>query len=164
VGSKPGASQFHLFSHFHHSTAEPQRLPRAPELFALSRVPATSTTAARVFWKVIGKKVFGLVHLSRSTCLIDDFAVTRATQITGWPDWANFPPLGHLLLWAVFEIYRRSPRFFTTVKVADSFLAKRWAGLNFGPIFHKLIRSPWPIASRKFFFLSFAVRKLDMPY
>jgi hypothetical protein len=27
VGSEPGASQFHLFSHFHHFTAEPQRLP-----------------------------------------------------------------------------------------------------------------------------------------
>jgi hypothetical protein len=28
VGSKPGSSQLHLFSHFHHFTAEPQRLPR----------------------------------------------------------------------------------------------------------------------------------------
>jgi hypothetical protein len=28
VGSKPGSSQFHLFSHFHHFTAEPQRLPK----------------------------------------------------------------------------------------------------------------------------------------
>jgi hypothetical protein len=27
VGSKPGSSRFHLFSHFHHFTAEPQRLP-----------------------------------------------------------------------------------------------------------------------------------------
>jgi hypothetical protein len=27
VGSEPGSSQFHLFSHFHHFTAEPQRLP-----------------------------------------------------------------------------------------------------------------------------------------
>jgi hypothetical protein len=26
VGSKPGSSWFHLFSHFHHFTAEPQRL------------------------------------------------------------------------------------------------------------------------------------------
>jgi hypothetical protein len=26
VGSKPGSSRFHLFSHFHHFTAEPQRL------------------------------------------------------------------------------------------------------------------------------------------
>jgi hypothetical protein len=28
VGSKPGSSQFHLFSHFNHFTAEPQRLPK----------------------------------------------------------------------------------------------------------------------------------------
>jgi hypothetical protein len=28
VGSEPRSSQFHLFSHFHHFTAEPQRLPR----------------------------------------------------------------------------------------------------------------------------------------
>jgi hypothetical protein len=27
VGSEPGSSQFHLFSHFHHFTAEPQRRP-----------------------------------------------------------------------------------------------------------------------------------------
>jgi hypothetical protein len=27
VGSEPGSSQFHLFSHFHHFTAEPQWLP-----------------------------------------------------------------------------------------------------------------------------------------
>jgi hypothetical protein len=27
VGSEPGSSQLHLFSHFHHFTAEPQRLP-----------------------------------------------------------------------------------------------------------------------------------------
>jgi hypothetical protein len=27
VGSKPGSSRFFLFSHFHHFTAEPQRLP-----------------------------------------------------------------------------------------------------------------------------------------
>jgi hypothetical protein len=27
VGSEPGASRFHLFYHFHHFTAEPQRLP-----------------------------------------------------------------------------------------------------------------------------------------
>jgi hypothetical protein len=27
VGSKPGSSQFYLFSRFHHFTAEPQRLP-----------------------------------------------------------------------------------------------------------------------------------------
>jgi hypothetical protein len=26
VGSKPGSSRFHLLSHFHHFTAEPQRL------------------------------------------------------------------------------------------------------------------------------------------
>jgi hypothetical protein len=26
VGSEPGASRFHFFSHFHHFTAEPQRL------------------------------------------------------------------------------------------------------------------------------------------
>jgi hypothetical protein len=30
VGSKPGSSQFHLFSHIHHFTAEPQRLPKLP--------------------------------------------------------------------------------------------------------------------------------------
>jgi hypothetical protein len=27
AGSEPGSSRFHLFSHFHHFTAEPQRLP-----------------------------------------------------------------------------------------------------------------------------------------
>jgi hypothetical protein len=27
VGSEPGSSRFQLFSHFHHFTAEPQRLP-----------------------------------------------------------------------------------------------------------------------------------------
>jgi hypothetical protein len=27
VGREPGSSQFHFFSHFHHSTTEPQRLP-----------------------------------------------------------------------------------------------------------------------------------------
>jgi hypothetical protein len=27
VGSEPGSSRFHLFSHFHHFTVEPQRLP-----------------------------------------------------------------------------------------------------------------------------------------
>jgi hypothetical protein len=27
VGSEPGSSQFHLFSHFHPFAAEPQRLP-----------------------------------------------------------------------------------------------------------------------------------------
>jgi hypothetical protein len=27
VGSEPGSYQFHLFSHFHHYTAEPQQLP-----------------------------------------------------------------------------------------------------------------------------------------
>jgi hypothetical protein len=27
VGSEPGSSQFHLFLHFHHFTAESQRLP-----------------------------------------------------------------------------------------------------------------------------------------
>jgi hypothetical protein len=28
VGSEPGSSQFHLFSHFHHFTADPQRLKK----------------------------------------------------------------------------------------------------------------------------------------
>jgi hypothetical protein len=28
AGSEPGSSQFHLFSHFHYFTAEPQRLPK----------------------------------------------------------------------------------------------------------------------------------------
>jgi hypothetical protein len=28
VGSEPASSRFHLFSHFHHYTAEPQRLPK----------------------------------------------------------------------------------------------------------------------------------------
>jgi hypothetical protein len=28
AGSEPGSSRFGLFSHFHHLTAEPQRLPR----------------------------------------------------------------------------------------------------------------------------------------
>jgi hypothetical protein len=32
VGSEPGSSQFHLFSHFHHFTAEPQRLPNFTRL------------------------------------------------------------------------------------------------------------------------------------
>jgi hypothetical protein len=32
VGSKPGSSRFNLFSHFHHFTAEPQRLPNFPTL------------------------------------------------------------------------------------------------------------------------------------
>jgi hypothetical protein len=27
-GREPGSTQFNLFSHFHHFTAEPQRLPR----------------------------------------------------------------------------------------------------------------------------------------
>jgi hypothetical protein len=33
VGSEPGASQFHLFFHFLHFTAEPQRLPGNPALW-----------------------------------------------------------------------------------------------------------------------------------
>jgi hypothetical protein len=33
VGSEPGSSGFHLFSHFHHLTAEPQRLPQAIALW-----------------------------------------------------------------------------------------------------------------------------------
>jgi hypothetical protein len=28
VGSEPGASRLHLFSHFHHLTAEPQQFPK----------------------------------------------------------------------------------------------------------------------------------------
>jgi hypothetical protein len=30
VGSEPGSSRINLFSHFHHFTAEPQRLPTIP--------------------------------------------------------------------------------------------------------------------------------------
>jgi hypothetical protein len=33
VGSEPRYSQFHLFSHFHHFTTEPQRLPKYIILF-----------------------------------------------------------------------------------------------------------------------------------
>jgi hypothetical protein len=35
VGSKPGSSRFHFFSHFHHLTAEPQRLPTLRLHFSL---------------------------------------------------------------------------------------------------------------------------------
>jgi hypothetical protein len=35
VGSKPGSSRFHLFSHFHHFTTEPQRLPNQLNNFEL---------------------------------------------------------------------------------------------------------------------------------
>jgi hypothetical protein len=37
VGSEPGSSQFHLFSHFHHFTAEPQRLPTS-KYFILTNI------------------------------------------------------------------------------------------------------------------------------
>jgi hypothetical protein len=33
VGSEPGSSRFHLISHFHHFTAEPQRLPKSKKTY-----------------------------------------------------------------------------------------------------------------------------------
>jgi hypothetical protein len=54
----------------------------------------------------------------------------------GWPDWANFRPLGGSLLWAVFLNYKRSPHFlllFSTVKV-------------YAVISNKIVRV-WPIYS-----------------
>jgi hypothetical protein len=42
-GSEPGSSRFHLFSHFHHFTAEPQRLPDIERLYQLARTPEAET-------------------------------------------------------------------------------------------------------------------------
>jgi hypothetical protein len=38
VGSKPGSSPFHLIFHFHHFTAEPQRLPYLIYLIIVNNV------------------------------------------------------------------------------------------------------------------------------
>jgi hypothetical protein len=49
VGSEPGASGFHLFSHFHHFTAEPQRLPQVQNITSGANPKTskfTSTTPA----------------------------------------------------------------------------------------------------------------------
>jgi hypothetical protein len=40
VGSEPGSSGFHLFSHFHHFTAEPQRLPNLRSMYIVKRTIA----------------------------------------------------------------------------------------------------------------------------
>jgi hypothetical protein len=51
VGSKPGSSRFYLFSHFHHFTVEPQRLPIyfIPFTFPESKYPKR-VNVAMVVW------------------------------------------------------------------------------------------------------------------
>jgi hypothetical protein len=44
VGSEPGSSRFHLFSHFHHFTAEPQRLPHLKKLSKENDLPMDETS------------------------------------------------------------------------------------------------------------------------
>jgi hypothetical protein len=63
----------------------------------------------------------------------------------GWPDWANFRPLGYGYIWAVFENYRRGQNFglhFLRKKLCVYYFWKKRVGLDFGQLFHKLIWSP----------------------
>jgi hypothetical protein len=47
VGSEPGASRFHLFSHFHHFTAESQRLQKKHFIIFIIFGQITSTKIGR---------------------------------------------------------------------------------------------------------------------
>jgi hypothetical protein len=65
---------------------------------------------------------------------------------TGWPDWANFSPLGECFLWAVYKKIPEEPKFWATFFHGKSFvllLAKHGLGYILGDFFHKLIWSPW---------------------
>jgi hypothetical protein len=61
VGSKPGSSQFHVFSHFHHFTAEPQRLP-LKQLLAFVQTTVRAIGNERFFIQAIfcGDELLGL--------------------------------------------------------------------------------------------------------
>jgi hypothetical protein len=48
VGSEPGSSRIHLFRHFHHFTAEPQRLPESP-IFYGARMSCVARCGDTVF-------------------------------------------------------------------------------------------------------------------
>jgi hypothetical protein len=65
-----------------------------------------------------------------------------STLRAGWPDWANFRPLGDCLLWAVFFHLQKYliyfPRWSSWINIDQ-----KWIGQNFGLLFHKLIWSPW---------------------
>jgi hypothetical protein len=50
VGSEPVSSQFHWFSHFHHITAEPQRLPMSVGTFVRQRHLRTRRSMSSLKW------------------------------------------------------------------------------------------------------------------
>jgi hypothetical protein len=60
VGSEPGASQFHLFSHFHHFTTEPQRLTTLAGFEPGSPIPEANTmsTAQRCHPGKFNKRLY----------------------------------------------------------------------------------------------------------
>jgi hypothetical protein len=61
---------------------------------------------------------------------------------TGWPDWANFRPLGNCFLRAKFwKLYAEVDQIFTTVKVKHYFWQK-WVGIDLGSFFQKHVWAP----------------------
>jgi hypothetical protein len=73
------------------------------------------------------------------------YLTTSSILRTGWPDWANFRPLGGCLLWLVFFVNdRSSPHFGLLVPHSTSIvliLSKNEFGYIWA-ILHKLIWSP----------------------
>jgi hypothetical protein len=92
----------------------------------------------------VGKTFFNRTHFSGTKKFIAKFNIIprlSARPGTGWPDWANFCPLGDCLLLGQFlENCRRSLHFwaaFVLGKVYGLNLTKKLVGLHFGRFFLK---------------------------
>jgi hypothetical protein len=95
------------------------------EWFELQNVLPSSTLASK-------KHIETITTISYRPCI-----VPNATP--GWPDWANFRPMGDTSFWAVFLITKGRPHFCATFFHGESYAliaTKKMFGLQFGIFFH----------------------------
>jgi hypothetical protein len=108
-------------------------------------------------WSTSGK-IFETSRLCFRSKMADIIWVAGMTKheqgasLSGWPDCANFRPMGDCLLFTLgsFLSYRISPHFCDTVVLIIEYvliLAKIWVGLHFVRFFQKLIWSPWSLST-----------------
>jgi hypothetical protein len=136
VGSEPGFSWFNLFSHFHHFTAEPQRLPQS-YIFNFPRRFCNTLTS---IYRMAGGNMSTAKHtwgfFSTYICRVEN----RVTRLGEFSLTGRLFTLGSFQKMAeVAQIFRL---LYFTVKVMHLFWQK-WIRLYIGLFFHKLIWSPW---------------------
>jgi hypothetical protein len=125
VGSEPGSSRFHLFSHF---------------FTTLPLSHSGSPNALTFTYRIVSKMKQNLQDCKWlvTLCMIG--------FCSGWPDWANVSPLRRSCTLGSFWKITKEAHFlvclFPRKKLSINFDIK-WVGLHFGRYFQKLILTPW---------------------